>query len=382
MRGSLPFYLYMMLSVFVSTLASCNQGSALDNKLDDAEKVMNEFPDSALKILRGIEKGCLNSKAEQARFALLMSQALDKNYIDTTSFEILQPALDYFLKNVSPDEKLRTYYYQGRIFQNQENKDSAMQSFMRGREYCSNASDTLTMANLLVAQGTIFSITYKFEDFIKVNLEAAKLYSELGRTDYEILSLANALDGCILIGNKNRADSIISIAHTRISKNPEYASAVSPYLLSYAINFGDREDITDMLDYYNSTDTVDDMTKIDVAQAYYKIGDILNAKRLLNSIDSTSGVKKSLKYLAVISEILEHSGDYEGALNAYRDFNTLIDSIHQSIFAHDLLFAKERHEMEKSSMLKLQKRDKAVWLSLCFAFVLLIMRDIYLTVTG
>lgn len=362
-----------MLAVLVSIVVSCDRTLPVDSNLKEAEKVMNEFPDSALTILCSIDKSQLNTKAERAIYALLMSQALDKNYIDTTSFNILQPAIDYFLRKGSADEKLRTYYYQGRIYQNRENNDSAMQSFMRGREYYGQASDTLTMANLLVAQGTILSTTYKFEDFIEVNLEAAELYRELGRTDYEILSIANALDGCIVMGNRDRADSIMTIAHNKVNRNTEYASAISPYILLYAINFGDREDIINLLDYYNSVDYIDDMTKIDVAQAYCKIGDILNAKRLVNSIDSTSGSRKSLKYLAVMSEILEKAGDYAGALNVYRNFSTTIDSIHQSIFSHDLLFAKERHEMEKSNLLKLQKRDKFIRLSLCVAFVLLII---------
>ena len=150
---------------------------------------MNNHPDSALAVLRKINRSSLSSDKMKAKYALLMSQALDKNYIDTTSLDILQPAIDYYLRKGTADEKLRTYYYQGRIYQNRENNDSAMQSFMRGREYCGQASDTLTMANLLVAQGTILYTTYKFDDFIKVNLEAAELYRESGRPDYEVLRL-------------------------------------------------------------------------------------------------------------------------------------------------------------------------------------------------
>lgn len=357
----------------LSMLVSCNGNTAINDRMDEAEKVMAQHPDTALSILCEIDDSQLKNGYERARYSLLKSMALDKNYIDTTSFDILQPAIDYFLSHGSADEKLRTYYYQGRIYQNQGDNDMAMQSFMRGRECCGQALDTLTMANLLVAQGTILSTTYKFDDFIDVNLDAAKLYSESGRHDYEILSLANALDGCIVTSDKNRADSIMSIAHDIVSRNAGYASEISPYLLSYAIKFGDKEDIAEVLNYYNSGDSIDDMTKIDVAQAYCKVGDIVRANRLLNAIDSTSVAKKSLKYSAVEAEILEQTGDYAGALNAYRNFYTALDTIHQNIFSHDLLFAKQRHEMEKSNLLKLQKRDKFIWFSICVAFVLLII---------
>lgn len=365
--------LLLVLTLLLSTLASCNGDSVIDAQMNKAENSMIQHPDTALSILCRIDETQLKTEKERARYALLKSMALDKNYIDTTSFDILQPALDYYLKKGSANEKLRTYYYQGRIYQNRGNNDSAMQSFMRGREFCGQASDTLTMANLLVAQGTILYTTYKFDDFIKVNLEAAELYKKSGHPDYEILSIANVLDGSILNGDKNLTDSIMSIANNKVNNYPEYASAISPYVLLYAITFGGREDIMDVLNYYNSVDTIKDVDRIDIAQAYCKIGDISNAKRILNSVDSTSDIKNSLKYLAVMSEIMEKTGDYAGALNAYRNFSTTIDSIHQNIFSHDLLFAKERHEMEKSNIMKLQKRDKVIWFSLCFAFLLLII---------
>ena len=361
------------LTIIIFAIVGCDRHSGASEKLNLAESLMDSKPDSALSILNAVNVETLNGKKDKARYALLKSMALDKNYIDTTSLDILQPAIDYYLRKGTADEKLRTYYYQGRIYQNRENNDSAMQSFMRGREYCGQASDTLTMANLLVAQGTILYTTYKFDDFIKVNLEAAELYRESRRPDYEILSLANVLDGSIQNGDKNLADSIMSIAHSKVSINPEYASAISPYVLLYAITFGKRDEIVDVLNYYNSGDTIEDMTKIDIAQAYSKIGDAYNAKRFIDLIDSSSDVRHSLKYYAVITDILEQNGDYADALEAYRNFSTTIDSIHQNIFSHDLLFAQERHEMEKSNLLKLQKRDRFIWLSLCVAFVLLII---------
>lgn len=366
--------LYVLVMVlFTGIIFSCTENSDLGKQCASAESLMNNHPDSALAVLRKINRSSLSSDKMKAKYALLMSQALDKNYIDTTSFDILQPAIDYYLRKGTADEKLRTYYYQGRIYQNRENNDSAMQSFMRGREYCGQASDTLTMANLLVAQGTILYTTYKFDDFIKVNLEAAELYRESGRPDYEILSLANVLDGSILNGDKNLADSIMSIAQDKINKNHELSSAIAPYVLSYVVKFGTTEDVSSIIGYYNSVDSIDDSTKMSVGMAYCKIGDVFNAKRFLDAIPSTSEVRTTLKYLAIKSDVLEQSGDFAGALEAYRIFSTTLDSIHLNIFSHDLLFAKERHDMEKSNLLMLQKRDRFIWLSLCVAFVLLII---------
>ena len=104
--------------------------SPILEQMDMAENFLSSKPDSALTILESIPVTNIIGKKVAARYALLKSMALDKNYIDTTTFDVLQPAIDYYIKNGSPDEKLRTYYYQGRIYQNQGDDDSAMQSLL------------------------------------------------------------------------------------------------------------------------------------------------------------------------------------------------------------------------------------------------------------
>lgn len=99
-----------MLTVLVSIVVSCNGSSTVCARLDEADALMELKPDSALNILSSINKVKLQSKEEKARYALLMSMALDKNYIDTTAFDVIQPAIDYYLDKGkgSLDDRLRT----------------------------------------------------------------------------------------------------------------------------------------------------------------------------------------------------------------------------------------------------------------------------------
>lgn len=92
------------------------------------ESYIEERPDSALAVLKQMNASELSGKEEKAKHALLYSMALDKNVIDKTDFEVLQPAIDYFENNGgSATDKMRTYYYQGRIYQNQGNDALAME---------------------------------------------------------------------------------------------------------------------------------------------------------------------------------------------------------------------------------------------------------------
>ena len=158
------------------TTGSCDRHGAAWEKLEIAENLMDSKPDSALAVLEGIPASKVKGKEISARYALLKSMALDKNSIDTTTFDILQPAIDYYIKHGTPDEQLRTYYYQGRIYQNQGDDDSAMCSFMNGSDLGENITDSLLLAHTLVAQGTLYFKQYKTDEFIHNNEEAARLY--------------------------------------------------------------------------------------------------------------------------------------------------------------------------------------------------------------
>lgn len=99
---SLLSRLYILISLsLIFSMSSCY--NHVENKaLDHAEALMETHPDSAMAILETIDQATLYSKPAQARYALLMSMALDKNYIDTTDFKVLQPAIDYYLSKGTP----------------------------------------------------------------------------------------------------------------------------------------------------------------------------------------------------------------------------------------------------------------------------------------
>ena len=87
-------FVILLLSVII--LSACERHSPVGDQMDIAEKLMNSKPDSALSILENIPSSSVKDPRISARYAMLKSMALDKNYIDTTNFDVLQPAIDYY----------------------------------------------------------------------------------------------------------------------------------------------------------------------------------------------------------------------------------------------------------------------------------------------
>lgn len=82
----------LLLSVLV---LSCR--SSITHDLDLAEAYLAIAPDSSLAILEGMDRRTIHRHEDLARYALLKSAAMDKNYRDVTSDSLIRVALDYYL---------------------------------------------------------------------------------------------------------------------------------------------------------------------------------------------------------------------------------------------------------------------------------------------
>ena len=121
-------------------LVSCG-GRTVIRTLSDIESYINDRPDSALIAIRQIDTTALHGRAVKAKYALLHAMALDKNYIDTADTRIIQPAVEYYDRHGSPEDKLKAYMYQGIALYNEKLYDQAIISFYRAAENAANVNN-------------------------------------------------------------------------------------------------------------------------------------------------------------------------------------------------------------------------------------------------
>ena len=126
MRPPLSIIALSLASVFLLSSCASRQTTA---RLDDVETYIQSRPDSALATLRAIDTTTLTSRSLRAHYALLLATALDKNWIDTTDVNVVMPAVTYYGKRGTDDQKMRAHYYLGRIQQNGRDPNSAIISF-------------------------------------------------------------------------------------------------------------------------------------------------------------------------------------------------------------------------------------------------------------
>ena len=115
----------LLIACIGITLFSC-QKSEIFCHLIQIEGYIQDAPAMALDSLRLIDLKAIRTPKEKGLYHLLLSMALDKNYIDIDSDSLIRPAVDYYSKTLDKYHLFLSYYYLGRVFENAEDYQKAL----------------------------------------------------------------------------------------------------------------------------------------------------------------------------------------------------------------------------------------------------------------
>lgn len=192
-------------------LVSCDnrQAKAL---LQDVESYIQERPDSALQVLRKVDSLTLNTKSLRARYSLLFAMALDKNYIDTTALSILEPTVAYYERLGSPQDKMLSCYYLGRIYANRKDYPNAVifysQALRESGEY-----DYYHRGLIYAASADAYNASFNDEEELRNTILAYECFEKIGDKDLD-LSLYKVAQAYHNNERFDVADSLYSLVYS------------------------------------------------------------------------------------------------------------------------------------------------------------------------
>ena len=368
----------LLLIITAITIVSCNDArkSETFRVLEDVDSYIEARPDSALAVLEGIDMEDLGSREEKAKYALLMSMALDKNYIDRTDFEVLQPAIDYYEDHGTTTDKLRTFYYQGRIYQNGGDDEMAMECFVRAVEEGDGAEDCMTMARCLFSQGTLYQALYNWEKVIETNIAAADFFQSGGNANSQLRSLSRALIGYSQTKDLDAAGKCFNSCEDLLdqaslsNKSFYYAAKLSYYFEHY-----DSKQLEDVLNEYLNCVPAAHWDWQSIAYAYTILGEFENASDALSNYRGD----KNARYYAITSAIHKDRREFQKAIEAYEKYIHLSDSLDLVIFEQDTKFVEERHNLEVQAYKEREaKNNRTIIILICIIALLVALIAIYL----
>lgn len=368
---------YIITIILALCLGSCSQHSKHWETLAQIESYIEERSDSALNVLQGMDKGELSGMEEKAKHALLLSMAMDKNYIDRTDFDVLQPAIDYYEDNGSATDKLRTYFYQGRIYQNAGNDAAAMECFVNAVSEGDESDDILTKARVFFNRGTIYYSLYEWDSFIETTKRAAEYFKQAERYNSYVHCLILIINGYTLKKDYHAALPYIDECKQQreTMSFPLLCDFYSSYI-TYLEDCGTDAEIKDVIEEYRNIIPAENIDWLTLANAYIKIKEYDSALQAIERYDSIPEVTASLKYKALKSDIYDNLGRYEESLRAYKEYMVVSDSTTWAVMQQDTKFVEERHNLEMAKAKETEAKNRLTIIVL--ACVIALMFSLYI----
>lgn len=376
------FRIFNACAALIVAMAACCCSYGNKNAvhaLDSAEEAIWDRPDRALSVLESLDSTVLGSKSLRARFSLLYTMALDRNHIDTTDISVILPAINYYERHGSDDNRMMAYYYLGAIQHNVGDYRAAIKSYMRAKEY-SRRSDNLMFRGLISsAISDIYALNHNLPEKVEYAKEALDCFRKAGdscRMWVTTGSLASYYADC---REWKKSDSLytaffsMSLCDTAVLVEQLF-NAAKYYLLSPDQNPHKSVDLfRKAVAEYSGKPLLTDYYAY--AYALDLLGYTKAADEILSIIDTAAG--DSIPLMIWKYRLCKHRGTFEEALRMFErsvasQDSVIISTLNQSVVqAQSDYFEAKSELVEKSRELQILIKWVIVLLALICAFVAL-----------
>lgn len=366
--------------LFAVAVCSGPAPARMEGRLDRISALMRSDADSAFCLLRAIPRDSLCTRELRARFAVLMSMAYDRNYIDVPNDSLIRTAVDYYRHHGTPDDKVRTLYYLGNTYLCAYDYESAIRTFLQAEKYADRVTDLPILALLYNTSAYIY-VKIKDPKAVDYYRKSADVFYQARDTNRAIRSLLYRTIVCQEIG----ADSIGEVTWQEIERNRRYAD--KEFLHQYygikidrGIERNDREAVASALDEYLTRYA--DARKIEwgnVGDAQMFLGRFAEALSSWHRFSEQFSARRldceyTFYYLKTAA-LYDSLGCYDKALAEYRKYDRLTDSLTRNDLASDTKYLEERNMHELA--LKKTRNRTMLFSMLGVALVILASAMIY-----
>lgn len=359
----IPTFIILLSVLFTS----CSDRQVL-RMLDDVDTYISERPDSALAVLDSLSGMDIRGREANARFALLYSMALDKNYIDLTDDSLINVAVGWYRRHGTADERLKAWYYQGRVYENAGDNEKAMESFVRAEEYAGVAKDYAAAGRLYRAKSLIYSEIFNYNQAVENAKKSAGFYIRIPDYNKYAGNMCEVANNYMVLDSLEAADKYLKLIKEYWSSIDDRTKSWYYKTLMYLDNHKSVAAAMDVAVDYVSEVHPNNVDWISVADIYCSAGMPDSALVLIENYKKYNDYDAEIAFYSVMSDIYETLGSSDKALEYYKDYIYVTDSIDLEIFDADTKFIEERHAKD---MEILKKHNRVTILIMSLVILLL-----------
>ena len=325
---------------------SCKDNQ-VESALNSAEISMNDNPESSLEVLESIDKDLLSTRKQKAKYALLYSMALDKNYIDIKTDSIIAPAVKYYENHGSKEERFLCNYYHARIYENGGDKENALMCAVKAESIDTSKVSAQSKYLLYALKGDLYLEEWRLNEAISSFKSACNYALKSHRYRhyaYYCLELADAY-----YYNSDLVKSMVWVKNAEnfidnftIAEIHKYKRLILLNMLDSGV---DPDTCVEYVEKYLEEYPSHKLTNWHiVAKAYLNAGNPYKAYEMIQKYAENSN--SSTPYYGILADILEQLKDYKGALDAHKIFAEMVKKRDVARHLTDIKLVEERFEGE------------------------------------
>lgn len=353
--------------------AACSRHAATEATLDRADSLMSEHPDSALAILSAIDGTPLPQGSElQARYALLLTQAKFRNYIQESDDSLISIAVKYYSGKGAKHLRMLTYYYKGSVEYCRKEYPQALTSMLNAYDLAQELDDKFWTAMSAREISAIYNLTYNHVEELKYAIIA---YDNFKETNKHLHTICAASDLSRSYFNMNDSTKALEIFYQTMDSAKE--RDMSALQADLHIQLG--KFYLSTKDYNRAKQSWEDVCHLPVANAedsiylgltYVYLDQIPKATAILNKYGERT--RKPVRYYLGY-KINKASGRYKEALEYFETLDSITNKILSGKNTQGMSNAVTIH-YEQAKQLEKANNDKAMFrLWLIIAIILLIL---------
>lgn len=343
--------IWISLHIYLFSSCTHKESIVLSPKLLQAEFVMYEHPDSALTILEQAQYPTQPNNLQYATWCLLITQARYKNYIEQPSDELIDVALEYFIKSDNAQRKALVLYLKGGLSQERGNVEEAANFFIKAAKEVELTKD-YQLGHLIHSSIGSIHLYRTLYDYAMQAFQKSYHYSKLAKSDTYI---ANSLSYIARVYSaENKWDEAIEqytealhIANT--SHNARIQSRIQNELSAIYIQI---DNYTLALEYAKKALAI--KGSIEMEQELLSIGEIY---RLTNRVDSaysylgkaaySNNIYTSRSAYQGLYYLSREEKNYKRAIDYNEKYWACRDSIKLISHTKDIAEIQEKYNQEK-----------------------------------
>lgn len=379
--GGLKSYISVVLLLVCGAIVGCTRGDLLE-RIDYAERIALDNPAEALDVMRSIPRDEISGSRNKARYALVYSEAMYHNYIDSDSDTLTRAMAEYYLESDNHAERARALYQNALVKRMQGELAEAMLMLEQAEVSLAESMDEKLLALVHRTKGDIYNDGCLFANALNSYAEA-RHYFEAQNLEYHYYSLLYDMGATeIQLRDFESARGYLSEAleYGIESGRKDFVCAVLHEMLELSIYMDDYEACGALLEMFDTQDALlYGQSHYYAVKAMYlsHLGAMDEALRMLDEAEKMEDVEwADIEYARYI--VYRNGGDAKNALVwQERSKNSqdalMLEVLEQPVLNIQLDALRESLSSERRERELVAQRNTLIFIAVAILVVLLVL---------